>query len=83
MGDHIERHFGVTRQGVRWRFQRLFNDIYVEAYERIWWIESHFGTELRQHAIAIAKERIELRRRAQKMGQFTLPRRENDQMSPD
>ena len=81
-GDRIEQAFGVTRQGVRWRFQRLFNEIYVEAYERIWWIESHFGTDLRQHAIAIAKQRIELHRRAQKMGQFTLPRRENDQTRP-
>ncbi len=32
-GDHIEARFGMSRQGVRWRFQRLFNDIYVEAYD--------------------------------------------------
>jgi hypothetical protein len=63
-GDRIERVFGMTRQGVRWRFQRLFNEVYVEAYERVWWIEANFGTDLRHHAIAIAKQRIELRKRA-------------------
>ncbi|MBZ0148040.1 MAG: hypothetical protein K8F62_10935 [Pseudorhodoplanes sp.] len=62
-GDKIEQAFGMTRQGVRWRFQRLFNQIYVETYERILWIESTFGTELRAHAVAIAKERAEMRRR--------------------
>ena len=82
-GERIERAFGTTRQGARWRFQRLFNEIYIEAYERIWWIESHFGTELRNHAIAIAKQRIELRRKAQKMSQFAFPRRENVQTQPD
>jgi len=78
-GDRIEQAFGVTRQGVRWRFQRLFNEIYVEAYERIWWIESHFGTDLRQHAIAIAKQRIELHNMAQKRNQILLPRRKDGQ----
>jgi len=47
-GDRIEETFGITRQGVRWRFQRLFNEIYVEAYRTIFMIESLFGTELRQ-----------------------------------
>ena len=82
-GDRLERLFGTTRQGVRWRFQRLFNEIYVEAYERIWWIESHFGTELRRYALAIAKQRIELCRKAQKMDRFALPRRENAPKRPD
>jgi hypothetical protein len=63
-GDRVERVFGMSRQGVRWRFQRLFNEVYVEAYERVWWIEANFGTDLRHHAIAMAKERIELRKRA-------------------
>jgi len=63
-GDKIARVFGITRQGVRWRFDRLFNHVYVEAYERVWWIEANFGTELRRHAMAIAKQRIELRKRA-------------------
>ena len=76
-GDRIEQIFGTTRQGVRWRFQRLFNEIYVEAYERIWWIERHFGTELRRHALAIARQRIELRQKALQLGQIPLPRRQN------
>lgn len=75
-GDRIERVFGMTRQGVRWRFQRLFNEIYVESYERVWWIEANFGTELRHHAIAMAKERIDLRKQAQKAGALCFSRRE-------
>ncbi len=63
-GSYIEQSFGMTRQGVRWRFQRLFNQIYVEAYETILWVESAFGTELRSMAIAIARQRAELRRKA-------------------
>ena len=66
-GDRIECVFGITRQGVRWRFQRLFNEIYVESYERVWWIEANFGTELRHHAIAMAKERIDLRASAERV----------------
>ncbi|HOH32063.1 MAG TPA: hypothetical protein PLC40_20460 [Candidatus Hydrogenedentes bacterium] len=75
-GDRIECVFGITRQGVRWRFQRLFNEIYVESYERVWWIEANFGTELRHHAIAMAKERIDLRKQAQKAGALCFSRRE-------
>ena len=74
-GDHIEVCFGMTRQGVRWRFQRLFGEIYVSAYETILWVESHFGTELRPKAMAIAKERAQLRKKAQKMGDLDVPRR--------
>lgn len=69
-GDHIETSFQMTRQGVRWRFQRLFNDIYVSAYETIYFIESNFGTSLRNDAIAIVKQRIEMRKNAQKMGKL-------------
>ena len=67
-GDKIEAAFNITRQGVRWRFQRLFNEIYVSSYESIYVIESLFGTELRQKAIEIAKERVTLRKKAQKSG---------------
>jgi hypothetical protein len=67
-GDKVEDTFKMTRQGVRWRFQRLFTEIYVGAYCTIFWIESNFGTELRQKALEIAKERIELRKKAQKIG---------------
>lgn len=69
-GDKIEQAFGMTRQGVRWRFQRLFNEIYTEAYSTIFAIECRFGTELRAMALEIARERIELRKQAQKMGQI-------------
>ena len=73
-GERIERHFTMTRQGVRWRFQRLM-DMYVSAYETILFVESNFGIELRNHAMAIAKERAELRRKAQKTGQTDAHRR--------
>ena len=82
-GDKIEKEFSMTRQGVRWRFQRLFNEIYVEAYSTIYLVESLFGTELRQKALEIAKERVELRKNAQKMGDFDIYRRENDKKLPD
>lgn len=75
-GDKIESVFGITRQGVRWRFNRLFNDIYVSAYECLYWVESQFGTELRQMALEIAKERADMRRKAQKMDIFNNRRRE-------
>jgi hypothetical protein len=69
-GDKIQESFGISRQGVRWRFQRLFSEVYVSAYETIYWIESSFGTSLRKDAIAIVKERIRNRRKLQKMGKL-------------
>ena len=75
-GDKIESEFGMTRQGVRWRFQRLFSEIYISSYESIFLIESQFGTELRQKALEIAKERVQLRQKAQKMSQIEVHRRE-------
>ena len=69
-GDAIEAIFGMTRQGVRWRFQRLFNEIYISTYETLFFIESNFGTELRSMALEIAKERVALKKQAQKMGKF-------------
>ncbi len=60
-GDKVNRAFRMTRQGVRWRFQRIFNDIYVAAFSTILLIEKTFGTELREHAIRISKERYALR----------------------
>ena len=47
-----------------------------QAYESIYWVESQFGTELRQKALEIARERVELRKKAQKMGQIEVHRRE-------
>ncbi len=67
-GDKIENTFNMTRQGVRWRFHRLFNEIYISAYECIYVVESLFGTDLRHNATEPAKERVELRKEAQEVG---------------
>jgi hypothetical protein len=82
-GDKIDTCFKMTRQGVRWRFQRLFNEIYVSSYEAIYMVESQFGTQLRQQAMAIAKERVEIRKRQQKMGSFNIYRRQEGGNRPD
>ncbi|MBL7223551.1 MAG: hypothetical protein ISS72_06850 [Candidatus Brocadiae bacterium] len=58
----------MTRQGVRWRFWRLFNDIYVSAFETILFVEKTFGTHLRDHAVRISKERWQLRQEATQVG---------------
>jgi hypothetical protein len=79
-GDKIESHFKMSRQGVRWRFQRLFNDIYTSAYETVYWVESNFGTELRPLALEIIKERVEMRKKAKKMPFFETPRRESQDL---
>lgn len=76
-GDKIERCFGMTRQGVRWRFNHVFNKIYVEALMAVLMVESEFGTALRQQAIAIARERIALYQEAKKRANLPLPRRQS------
>ena len=63
-GEHIGRKFRLTRQGVRWRFFRLFNQMYISAYETIIFIEKELGTQYRQDALIIAHDRYVLRRRA-------------------
>ena len=63
-GKKIHETFRVSRQGVRWRFQRLFNHVYVEAFSTILMIEKTFGTELREYAVRISRERYELREEA-------------------
>jgi len=60
-GDKIHKAFRMTRQGVRWRFWRLFNDIYVSAFESILFVERVFGPQLREYAMRISKERYALR----------------------
>ena len=77
-GDKIGASFNMSRQGVRWRFHRIFSEIYVSCYEALYVIESLFGTELRRKAMEIAKERVELRKKAQKIGGFDFFRREKD-----
>ncbi len=63
-GQKIHATFGTTRQGVRWRFQHLFGQAYVRAFETIVFIEAAFGTQLRDYAIRISKERYALRQKA-------------------
>lgn len=75
-GDKIGRAFGVTRQGVRWRFNHIFNNIYVEALCAILLIESSFGSGIRDHALSIAKERVELYQKAKKIADSGPRRRE-------
>ena len=82
-GDKVEKCFGMTRQGVRWRFNRLFNEAYVEAYQAIFWVESHFGIELRSMALEIAKERVALRKKACQKGFFDTYRREKESNGQD
>jgi len=67
-GEKVYEAFGMSRQGVRWRFWRLFNDIYVSAFETILFIEKVFGPELREHAIRISKERYALRQHVAENG---------------
>jgi hypothetical protein len=81
-GEKVEKTFNMSRQGVRWRFYRLFNEVYVSAYETIYSVECFFGTELRQMAMEIAKERVELRKKAQKIEFFDASRRQNGESGP-
>ncbi len=62
-GQKIHKTFGVTRQGVRWRFQRLFGQVYVEAFLTILMIEKTFGPHLRDYALRISRERYALQQR--------------------
>ena len=73
-GEKINRAFRMTRQGVRWRFWRLFNDIYISAFETILFIEKVFGPQLRQHTIRISKERYTLRQEARERGFLSADR---------
>ncbi|MHC4679417.1 MAG: hypothetical protein ACYTEK_12040 [Planctomycetota bacterium] len=61
-GEKIHKTFHMTRQGVRWRFQRLFCHVYVEAFETVLMIEKTFGTQLREYAVRVSRERFEMRR---------------------
>ena len=67
-GEKIHKTFGVTRQGVRWRFQHLFGRKYIGAFETIIFIEKIFGSQLRDYAIRISRERYALRQKALQTG---------------
>ena len=77
-GDKVEKCFGMTRQGVRWRFNRLFNEEYTNSLETLFWVETHFGTDVRSMALEIAKERIALRKKASSKGFFDAYRRQTE-----
>jgi hypothetical protein len=61
-GDKLGNHLHLTRQGVYWRFQHICEG-YIAAYESIYFLESTFGTSLRDYALQIARERIALRKK--------------------
>ncbi len=63
-GSRVEEKFGLTRQGVRWRFQRLFNDLYVDSFAVLLFIEKQLGPQFRQDALVIAHERFVMRQKA-------------------
>ena len=67
-GEKIHKTFGVTRQGVRWRFHHLFSHAYVKAFETIMFIEKIFGSQLREYAIRISREKYTLRQKALQTG---------------
>ena len=67
-GEKVHETFRMTRQGVRWRFQRLFSHVYVEAFETILMIEKTFGTQLREYAVRISRERYAAREQLLKEG---------------
>ena len=81
-GDKVEKCFGMTRQGVRWRFHHL-TEMYISSLEVIYFLESNFGTELRPMALEIAKERVALRKKASSKGFFDAYRREKEQKCGD
>lgn len=58
-GDHIESNFRMSRQGVRWRFQRIM-DMYISAFQSILLIEQTLGSDVREMAIAASRSRHDL-----------------------
>jgi len=67
-GEKIHKTFGVTRQGVRWRFHHIFGDSYIRAFETILAIENIFGTQLREYAVRISRGKYALRQEALSKG---------------
>ena len=58
-GEQIERRFKMTRQGIRWRFQRVA-DMYLSSFQTILKIEQTFGTDIRPIAIEASKHQAKL-----------------------
>lgn len=55
-GSYIESSFRMSRQGVRWRFQRTM-DMYISAFQTILLIEQTLGSDVRELAIAASRVR--------------------------
>jgi len=55
-GEKIHKTCRRTRQAVRRRFHRLFNQVHVEAFLAALIIEKVFATRLREYVILISKE---------------------------
>lgn len=55
-GEAIHSAFRMTRQGVRWRFQRVM-DMYISAFQTIVAIERILGADLRDKAIRVSQRR--------------------------
>ena len=79
-GDKVHRTFRVSRQGLRWRFQKLFNRTYVDAFETILFVETTFGAQLRDHAIRISRERYTLRQELTRLGFQSADRMQCDRL---
>jgi hypothetical protein len=47
----------MTRQGIKWRFDRLLNDVYAESFVTLLRIESVIGPGMRFQAMEIARQR--------------------------
>jgi len=58
-GEGIATNFRMTRQGVRWRFQRTM-DMYISAFQTILLIEQTLGPDIRELAIAASRTRHEI-----------------------
>ena len=85
-GEKIHEAFHMTRQGVRWRFWRILNEMYVSAFTTILFIEKTFGTELREHAMRISRERYDMREQAVEIhfqsADLLTARRETKEQAP-
>jgi len=60
-GEKIHSAFHMTRQGVRWRFFRLLNDIYVSAFETVLFIERNGSDDLNDLFECKSVRNLELR----------------------
>lgn len=79
-GEKIDHAFRMSRQGVRWRFQRVM-DMYISAFETILTIERGFGSELRDMAVRVSRERHEARR--QRAAEFQSANQLNEAADPE